>query len=204
MSNKKYSSEEQRLQARRESQRRWREKNLEYDRFKYLKNRDKILTSSKEKYETIVGRAIALRNAYISTDRLKGRIGEEIPNEYVTVSDVVRLITKKCAHFDECGTYGWRKIGLNRFDNSLPHLKSNVEPCCNNCNQKIGHEYQKDLFGIMIDQIDSISGEVVCRWKSAMEAQREGGFNNAHIIQCCKGKEKKHKNYIWKYASILN
>lgn len=102
----------------------------------YKNNKEIILNHQKEfRNETIVGRAIMLRHGYIAQDRKYGLIGKELPDDYVTIQDVVRLITKKCAHYNVCGTYGWRKIGLNRLDNSKPHIKNNVESCCPKCNR---------------------------------------------------------------------
>lgn len=44
---------------------------------------------------------------------------------------VDNIYTKKCAH---CGKTGWKIIGCNRLDNSKPHTKDNIEPCCFHCN----------------------------------------------------------------------
>lgn len=41
-----------------------------------------------------------------------------------------------------CGETDWRKLGCNRLDNSKPHTKDNVEPCCKKCNSKLGRQYQ--------------------------------------------------------------
>jgi len=137
---KKYQTEEERKAAQKERKKNWYEKHKEelreYYKERYAMNVNSIRQKNINYSHTIVGRAIKLRLKYINNDRKYGRIGKELPIDYVTVQDVVRLITKKCAHFDECGTYGWRKIGLNRLDNSLPHIKRNVEPCCVKCNRK--------------------------------------------------------------------
>lgn len=45
----------------------------------------------------------------------------------------------------------------------------------------------------------TLDGVFVREWPSTMQAEREGGFNQAHIWMCCKGKRKKHKGFIWKY-----
>lgn len=41
-------------------------------------------------------------------------------------------------------------------------------------------------------------GNLIYDFPSAREAERQG-FNNSHIIKCCKGKLKTHKGLIWKY-----
>ena len=110
----------------------------------YRKEHNEIIVEyNKKYYGTIIGRAHYLRNGYIRQDRKCGRIGEMLPHNYVTLSDVVTLITKKCSHFDKCGVYGWRKIGLNRLDNSKPHTKDNVEPCCFECNRKLAAQEKR-------------------------------------------------------------
>lgn len=110
----------------------------------YRKEHNEIIVKyNKKYYNTIVGRAHYLHNGYIRQDRKQGRIGKDLPKNYVTLSDVVRLITKKCAHFDKCGSYGWKKIGLNRLDNSKPHTIDNVEPCCWECNRKFAAEEKR-------------------------------------------------------------
>ena len=36
-------------------------------------------------------------------------------------------------------------------------------------------------------------------YPSAMEAERQTGANNSHIIECCRGKQKTCKGYHWQY-----
>lgn len=42
------------------------------------------------------------------------------------------------------------------------------------------------------------TGELVREYPSTREAGRNG-FHPGHIIDCCKGKQKYHKGFIWKY-----
>lgn len=42
-------------------------------------------------------------------------------------------------------------------------------------------------------------GAFVAHYESALTAQREIGANNAHIIECCKGKRKTANGFVWKY-----
>ena len=44
----------------------------------------------------------------------------------------------------------------------------------------------------------TLDGKLVKEWPSAMECSRNG-FNQGHITECCGGKRKKHKGFIWKY-----
>lgn len=45
----------------------------------------------------------------------------------------------------------------------------------------------------------TLDSQFVREWKSAKQAEREGGFNSICICMCCKGKIKKHKDFIWRY-----
>ena len=46
----------------------------------------------------------------------------------------------------------------------------------------------------------TLDGLFIRVWYSSWDIQRELGYNNSHIIQCCKGKRKSANGYIWKYA----
>ena len=41
-------------------------------------------------------------------------------------------------------------------------------------------------------------------WKSAKEAERQGGFCHSKISLCCNGKQKLHKGYKWMFLSDYN
>lgn len=43
-------------------------------------------------------------------------------------------------------------------------------------------------------------GNLIYDFPSTMEAERQFGFNNGSISQCCNGKRKTAHGYIWKYA----
>ena len=42
------------------------------------------------------------------------------------------------------------------------------------------------------------SGEFIREWPSTRECERNG-FDHNGVIRCCKGKQKTHKGYIWRY-----
>lgn len=50
-------------------------------------------------------------------------------------------------------------------------------------------------------QIDPTTNKVINTYFGAGEAERQGGFHNSHISNCCKGKQKTHKGYKWMYLS---
>ena len=45
----------------------------------------------------------------------------------------------------------------------------------------------------------TLDGEFVKVWESTNECGRNG-FCQAHVTDCCNGKRKTHKGYIWKYS----
>ena len=44
----------------------------------------------------------------------------------------------------------------------------------------------------------TLDGEFVREWTSTMECGRNG-FNQGSVAACCRGEQKKHKGYIWRY-----
>lgn len=88
------------------------------------KNRKKAL--AKKYSKTLRGRAIHLRKAYQRIDECD-----------LTTEEVMELISKPCVH---CGTTK-ANIGLDRIDNSLPHIKTNVAPSCAPCNFARGDRF---------------------------------------------------------------
>lgn len=108
------------------------EKNKEYNKQYYLKNREKELarkTDYQKMYsKTQMGRACNQIQTYKYMD-IRNGFGEVIDFDARWI--VENIYTKKCAYCDESD---WRKLGCNRIDNSKPHTKDNVEPCCFHCN----------------------------------------------------------------------
>jgi len=45
----------------------------------------------------------------------------------------------------------------------------------------------------------TLDGEFVKEWDSTRECGRNG-FYSSGVARCCRGEQKKHKGYIWKYA----
>lgn len=106
-----------------------------------------------------------------------------------------------------CGEWDWRKLGVDRVNNSIGHTVNNVVPCCRNCNDARGSKSITELLvgnsGLTrkILQIDKVTKEIIREWGSAMEAQREGGYEQSNVTKCCKGERKTSGGYIWRYAN---
>lgn len=43
-----------------------------------------------------------------------------------------------------------------------------------------------------------LNGNFIREWGSTMECEKSG-YNRGHVASCCRGEEKTHKGYIWKY-----
>ena len=123
-------------------QRRYYEKNKErwkeYQREYYEKNKEKCKQRrSRTKEENLeymrayrrtpIGRANMLLQRYKRRDKEKGRSECDFDAQLI----VDNIFSKSCLY---CGETDWRKLGCNRIDNSKPHTKDNVEPCCKKCN----------------------------------------------------------------------
>ena len=102
--------------------------------------------------KTDKGRAVFLRKAYERVDACD-----------MTTAEILALIVQPCVH---CGTTDLPR-GLDRINNSLPHIKSNVAPSCAPCNfargdrftfaemQRIGKVIRQVLMDRTCDQVRS-------------------------------------------------
>lgn len=90
----------------------------------------------KEWRKTKYGRACSLIDAYKQKDKLHNRGEVDFDAKWIVDS----IFSKPCSH---CGETDWRKIGCNRLDNSKPHTKDNVEPCCFDCNNKLNYDERR-------------------------------------------------------------
>lgn len=193
-----FKTEEERKAYNREKTRRWR-----------LNHREEYLAADrkaqKERYYTIDGRAICINNRCNTMDRAAGRPRGDLTTEWTK-----EQIIKGCTHCDE---KDWRKIGLNRKDNSLPHTQENCEPCCKRCNDKLCGEYNKERYSTQVDQIIPSTGEVIKTWNCIKDAAKELGYNSSNISKASNGgyfdksrgkwhTMNQYKGYIWKKRAL--
>ena len=87
-------------------------------------------------------------------------------------------------------------IDENTENNNLTNLE--WVTCKENINHGTHNDRVAEKKSIPIAQL-ALDGKYIKSWKSSMDAQREGGFNRGHIIQCCKGRLKTHGGYKWQY-----
>ena len=168
------------------------------------KHRNELKIKSKEYRETEYGRAYTLLRAYNKADERHHRGKGDLTVKWI----VENIFTKPCAH---CGKTGWKVIGCNRLDNSKPHTVDNVEPCCWECNRRLGIVYTSQKNSIGVDQIDPQTGEVIASYPSSRDAARTIKTSNTNIIRACNGgflwKDKWYnvtqcKGYRWTYKPL--
>ena len=183
----------------------WREKNRDRIRANSKKWRDanpekQKIASDNYRFSKI-GRATNLLRDYNRHDSEVNRGLGDLTPEWI----VENILNKKCSHCDETD---WHKIGCNRLDNSKPHTKDNVEPCCLKCNVKLAGEYNKPRFSKKVDQIDAVTGEIIKTW-DCMSDVKTIGYSPGSVCMCCDGGRldkktnkwvniKKYKGYVWK------
>ena len=142
-------------------------------------------------HETKYARASNQYQKYKRMDKHNG-FGDVI--DFTPQWIVDSIYTKPCVY---CGETDWHKLGCNRIDNSKGHTKDNVEPCCYDCNVKLAQAENGKRIAKRVDQIDKVTGEVVCKWASS-EDTKISGFNPSHVGSCARGERKTHKGYYWK------
>lgn len=143
---KKYFTEEEKKQAQRESNRRWREKHPDYMAEWRKNNAEKLKSYIKRWQEENDWNGYMAK--YIAKSRLKkiGRAKYMVDNykrldkKYnrgkctLTPEWIVENIFNQPCHY--CGETDWHKLGCDRIYNDLPHTPENVVCCCAACNYK--------------------------------------------------------------------
>lgn len=87
----------------------------------------------------------------------------------------------------------------HKDENPLNNIVSNLEWCTSSYNVNYGVRNKKDALTKekQVIQFDK-QNNFIKEWSSTAECGRNG-FNNGHISECCNGKRKSHKGYIWRY-----
>ena len=176
----------------------WREAHKEemavYQKAYREANKEELAEYRKNYLNTKHGWAYSILHNYNKADKKYNRGKGDLTVDWI----VENVLSKPCAH---CGESDWHKIGCNRIDNDLPHTKSNVEPCCWECNNRLAAMEKAEKLGKTVYQY-TLDGELVRVWKSASEAARELGFNRSAISQCCRGICKQAYGYKWSFEPL--
>ena len=180
--NKKYLTDEERIEAIKEQNKKWKEINREKQRASVI---------NWEKTHPLEKRANYLIQAYNREDKKRGRGKGNLTSQWV----IDNIFSQPCVH---CGKTGWNIIGCNRIDNSKPHTMDNVEPCCKDCNTDMwSNESAKQVYQYLLD------GTLVKIWPSTSECGKNG-YCQSHVGACCRGERKTHKGYRWSYGENKN
>lgn len=91
--------------------------------------KEKVKARQRRYNKSPKGRAISLRKSYQRIDACD-----------LSVEEMMEILAKPCVH---CGTTNEPR-GLDRIDNSLPHIKGNVAPSCAHCNIARGNRFSFD------------------------------------------------------------
>ena len=77
----------------------------------------------------------------------------------------------------------------------------NLEWCTQKYNLNYGthNERIKKMFSKTVCQY-SLDGEFIKEWSSTAECGRNG-FTRSAVASCCRGENKKHKGYMWRYKN---
>ena len=101
----------------------------------YQANKDTIIKKAAEYRDPIInplGWARKIVGHYRDMDRERGfDTSKTVTAEWF----VQNIMYKPCAH---CGLLQAGAIGANRLNNNIGHEASNLEPCCRNCNSRLG------------------------------------------------------------------
>lgn len=141
---------------------------------------------NKEWFNTPNGRAFSLLKSYNKNDKKYNRGKGDLTVKWI----VENIFSKPCAH---CGKEGWNVIGCNRLDNTKPHSKDNVEPCCRKCNAQL-HALESSK---QIIQINKDNGTIIKIWNNCNECEKQG-FKKSGIKSCCYGRIKTYKGFKWR------
>lgn len=89
-------------------------------------------------------------------------------------------------------------INEDKTDNRFSNL--NLMTRKENLNFGTRNERVSKALSKKVEQYDK-NGNLINIWPSTREIQRQLGFHNPHISDCCRGKRKTANGFIWKYAS---
>lgn len=87
-------------------------------------------------------------------------------------------------------------INEDKTDNRFENL--NLMTCKQNINWGSANERRAKTLSKQVGAFKN--GELVFTFQSTAEAQRNG-FSQSNISECCNGKLKTHKGYVWKYIN---
>lgn len=104
----------------------------------YQKNKEKYKDCTKQYYKTQLGRAKYLKHGYNQKDINRGFSTDKNIDETWIMENV--FSGQRCIY---CGESDWRKLGVDRIDNTKGHTPDNCVCSCWDCNKE-----RKDRFTV--------------------------------------------------------
>lgn len=118
--------------------------------------------------KTPKGRALFMLKSYQRVDKAKGA-SCDLTQDFL----LEEIICKPCIY---CGDTD--RIGCDRVDNNLPHIKANVVPCCPDCNIARSNNFTHEEMLII--------GRAVAKVKSArLDTRTKAIENEDHQETAC-------------------
>ena len=156
--------------------------------------RVKSLVDSNGKFREKILRPFKNSHGYLYVDLWKG--GER--KRY----KVHRLVLMTFNPVDGMENLEVNHLDENKENNHLSNLEWTTHKDNQNHgtrNKRISEKLTNGKLSIPIAQSDPSTNKVINVWKSSMAAERECGFNNSRINDCCRGKRKTHGGFRWCY-----
>lgn len=144
-------------------------------------------------------------------------------NGYKTTKELIKIPYKKLGYLrtalrknrksNDCAVHRLVAIAFIPNPNNLPEVNHKDENPSNNCvenlewctskyNSNYGTRIQRRVEKIkkIVYQYDK-ELNFIKMYNGAIDATLDG-YNDGHIISCCKGNRKTHKGYIWSYVKL--
>ena len=117
----------------------------------YTEKRHVIIERNKYYYNTLKGYCGHLLRNYISADKEKERIGDNLLQNYISLELLTKIVQQPC--FYGCGEADWHNMGIDRIDNSKPHTIDNIVPCCTKCNRERGTKSFDEFYTMKMGEV---------------------------------------------------
>lgn len=199
-----------------ESRKRHSKKNTQVKEKKEKIKEEVIKAKERKKQSAELRRAKNLVSDYKWHDVNTHGFNDEVDFDGQWIVD--NIFDKGCIY---CGETDWRKLGCDRIDNTKPHTKDNVVPCCTRCNKLRSNKFTVDEMkeiGAVIKRIENRhkdyclrrskkvasydkEGNLVKEYKAASQVQ-EDGLSPKVVRRACQFYDTgyTYKGMFWKYT----
>lgn len=89
----------------------------------------------------------------------------------------------------------------HKDEDKANNVPENLEWCTHKYNNNYGTTQQRHAQKLKksILQIEAKTNEIIREWSSAMDVEREIGYDQANISKCCLGQRKTANGFKWRY-----